>query len=278
MTTQEIWPNFFIVGAPQAGTTSLYEYLKRVPGVYMCPEKEPGYFHAGLGPIKTKADYLKLFRGVRDEVAIGEASPGYLRDPNAPMRIREAVPQARIIMILRDPVDQMYSHYLVYVRDTPAPVSLAEAVRSYRHLYFALYAEPVQRYLETFPRERVKILIFEELVKDPARNLHDVLNFLDVDAAIPDNVGKAYNAYTQPRWSFLTGVLQNKPARTLWHSLVPKRIRHAVSRLYKKPSAQKPPMPEEIRQVLEAAYREDVLKLENILGRPLPWFHSRARR
>jgi hypothetical protein len=240
--------------------------------------KEPGYFHAGLGPVKTKADYLQLFRGVRDEVAIGEASPGYLRDPNAPMRIREAVPQARIIMILRDPVEQMYSHYFSYARGISTPVSLHEAVRSYRHLYIAFYAEQVRRYLETFPPERVKILIFEELAKNPAQTMREVLNFLGVNAAVPDNVGKVYNAYTEPRWAFIAGVLQNNLARSLWYRLVAKRIRRAASRLYKKPSAQKPPMPEEIRQVLEAAYREDVLKLENILGRPLPWFHSRARR
>ena len=109
----ETWPNFFIVGAPKSGTTSLYEYLKQIPQVYMSPVKEPHYFSKSivpdnhfLKPIRDKKKYLNLFEGAKNEIAIGEASPTYLADPEAPKLIHELVPNAHIIIILRDPIER----------------------------------------------------------------------------------------------------------------------------------------------------------------------------
>ena len=88
---EECWPNFFIVGAPKAGTTSLYWYLRNITGIYMSSIKEPNYFSIKvrpkdyfLRPIRDKRKYLNLFKDVIDEKIIGEASPSYLRDPEAP--------------------------------------------------------------------------------------------------------------------------------------------------------------------------------------------------
>src|SRR5256885_1494402 len=92
--TQSIWPNFFIVGAPRAGTTSLYEYLKQAPGVYMSAVKEPHYFGDQRGG-RSESEYLDLFRGAAGAAAVGEASVGYLRNPEVPERIRRAVPHTR---------------------------------------------------------------------------------------------------------------------------------------------------------------------------------------
>src|SRR5690348_14769120 len=114
MKTPEKWPNFFIVGAQRAGTTSLYRYLNTAPGVYMSPVKEPNYFAATLKTlvdakavrathtrfIRDKDAYLELFKAAKDEIAVGEASPNYLWDPLAPELIREVAPCARIIMSL----------------------------------------------------------------------------------------------------------------------------------------------------------------------------------
>src|SRR5262249_11013082 len=111
----EIWPNFFIVGAPRAGTTSLYIYLKQIPGIYMSPVKEPHYFNHEPGE-RSRDEYLELFRAADTAVAVGEASVGYLRHPDAPLRIRANVPHAKIIMSLRDPVEKVYSQYFEQVR------------------------------------------------------------------------------------------------------------------------------------------------------------------
>jgi Sulfotransferase family len=139
-------PNFFIVGAPKAGTTSLYAYLDQHPEVYMCPLKEPSYFAFELRPENFSAqmrprvaremralaeylqgdmrekrfgglvadweDYLRLYGNVSAEIAIGEATATYLWSPTAARNIAARVPHARIIINLRNPVDRAYSQYL----------------------------------------------------------------------------------------------------------------------------------------------------------------------
>ena len=149
MTTRT--PNFFIVGAPKAGTTSLYHYLDQHPDIYMSPLKEPSHFSLEVrpenfepalqpqarreeeavrqylaGPLDQKRfsgivrnydDYLRLFAGAREQTAIGEASVCYLRSQTAPKAIASRLPHARIIIVLRDPADRAFSQYLHNVSD-----------------------------------------------------------------------------------------------------------------------------------------------------------------
>ncbi|MEP0825293.1 MAG: sulfotransferase, partial [Nitrososphaera sp.] len=115
LTEKEIWPNFFIVGAQKCGTTSMYYYLKDVPGVFMCPVKEPNHFApnvretVAIDVIRDKREYLDLFRKADGNIAIGEASVFYLWDPDAPRLIRQTVPNAKIIIMLRDPIERAFS-------------------------------------------------------------------------------------------------------------------------------------------------------------------------
>jgi len=97
-------PNFFIVGSPKSGTTSLYEYLKDIPGIYMSPEKEPRYFHKknselNLKGISNESKYLKLFKNVKDEKVIGEASPTYLLDPESAELIQKFNPSVFVFIL-----------------------------------------------------------------------------------------------------------------------------------------------------------------------------------
>jgi len=133
----EKWPNFFIVGPTRAGTTSLWNYLKQVSGVYMSPVKEPAHFNPNTNytrfstiPIRDKKKYLELFKDVKDETAIGEASPTYLADPQTPYLIHEVVPDARIIIILRDPVERAFSEYLLMYAIGVLKCSFSELIHS----------------------------------------------------------------------------------------------------------------------------------------------------
>ena len=119
----EIWPNFFIVGAPRCGTTSLWYYLSQSPEVFMSTKKEPKYFNSYESvrlyfdpPIRDKKKYLELFHEVRNERAIGEASTSYLADPSTPELIHKVLPESRIIISLRDPVERAFSHHLLDLR------------------------------------------------------------------------------------------------------------------------------------------------------------------
>ena len=283
-------PNFFIVGAPRAGTTSLYNYLKRVSGIYMSPRKEPHYFAVPvreryLGrPIldfgaysssRIHAAYLKLFENVKDEIAVGEASASYLSDPEAPGRIKEAVPDARIIMILRDPVERAYSHYLLDAGNGWQRAPFEAAARMDLYLEPSLYAKQAQRYLDVFGSDHVKVLIFEEFIREPRKTVSEVLQFLGVNAEIPAVVGEVYNSFTTSRWPFIGRILRSKPARIAMRVLIDPTTRRTLRRQVLGKKANKPPMTEETRRFLEDAFRGDVLSLEHILGRSLPWSHWR---
>ena len=285
---KEIWPNFFIVGAPKAGTTSLYQYLNAVPGVYMSPMKEPRYFTtivpvetSAVPPVRDKAEYLRLFQGVKDEVAIGEASVAYLRDPETPKRIHDVVPGARIIILLRDPVERAFSNYLMHVREGWQTVSFQEALQKglYRDSYLeeGFYAEQIKRYLDTFGPERVKILIFEEFIQDTKRAVSDVLRFLDVDSEPPDSAGEAHNAFAMPRSRWAYRIFGSRVARRAARKLLPTPLRILVKGRVLLKKVSKPAMPQEARKFLEDFYRDDVGKLEEFFGRRLPWPRGRSQ-
>jgi hypothetical protein len=162
------WPNFFIVGAPKAGTTSLHAQLQSVPGIFMSRIKEPNYFSRTLipddhqvRPIRDSQKYLQLFDGVTSEAVVGEASPTYLADPDAPRLIHDVSPEARILISLRDPVERAFSHYLMMRNNGTARLSfLREIQRGLQHAAnshlvllrpeIGLYHDQVARFVATF--------------------------------------------------------------------------------------------------------------------------------
>jgi len=150
METTERWPNFFIVGAPKAGTTSLHAYLNNIPGIYMSSVKEPKYFLASdspkryFPPIRDKKKYLKLFEKAREEKIIGEASPQYLHDPQTPKLIHQIIPQAKILISLRDPIERLFSGYLMQIRNGRIKTTFSEEIglvfnKFFKNYYFYLF-------------------------------------------------------------------------------------------------------------------------------------------
>ena len=193
----EKWPNFFIVGTAKAGTTSFYEYLKHIPGVFMPARKEPYFFVNEVlrkdttNPASTKKEYLNLFKNVKDEVAIGESSL-YLWYPESASRIYEVVPRARIIIILRNPIERAFSHHTMSLRDRLAEGSFHEALMTQRSrieknnrnvphfLKLSFYFDDVKRFIDIFGKDQVKIILFENFAKDEKKTLKQVLQFLDI--------------------------------------------------------------------------------------------------
>lgn len=129
-------PNFLVIGAVKAGTTSLYHYLQEHPQVYMSSVKEPRFFvlegkqsdeQNAPGFLRTRITtieaYRALFDGVTTEVAIGEATPDYIHDPEAAPRIQQHLPDVRLIAMLRNPVDRAFSHYWQLIRHAERPMS-----------------------------------------------------------------------------------------------------------------------------------------------------------
>jgi hypothetical protein len=293
-TQATVWPNFFIVGAAKAGTSSLYAYLRQHPQVYMSAVKEPHYFsqiepsdgqHYRMRTMTDRESYLKLFRKTNGALAVGEASPSYLWDERAPHRIRERVPEARIIILLRDPIERAHSHYLMNVRENTQPLPFYEALREDQskpnkswttaNLYIELgqYASQVERYLGLFGPERVLVLMFEDLKRDPATLVRRSARFLGVDdepvADMELGIGP-YNAYALPRGGLVRGLYRSHWIRNLARYTVPQWLRWKLRDQVLMRPAEKPAMDARALEALRGVYASDVEKLEGLLGRPLP--------
>jgi len=171
--------------------------LSQIPGIYMASVKEPEFFspncstNDGLIRIINKKDYLDLFKNVKDELAIGEASTSYLEDPDSPKLIHKEVPDAHIIIIIRDPIERAYSHYFNKVRSNIEKKSFHESIKnilkkyepltSDHYLHAGLYSEQILRYINTFGEKNIEIIIFEEFVGNERNTVKDILSFLGVN-------------------------------------------------------------------------------------------------
>ena len=299
-------PNFLVVGAQKAGTTALYNYLRQHPEIYMSSVKEPHFFAFEgeelnfQGPrdqeilsrmvVSDSKSYQALFEGVSTETAIGEASAMYLYDPKAPYRIEHHVPEARLFAVLRNPVDRAYSAFLHMIRDGREPLTdFARALEAeqeriqnnwgpiwhYKNMGF--YHKQLSRYYEVFGREQIRVYLYEDLNDDPLDVLRDMYAFLGVESTFVPEVSGRYNVSGVPKsrrlhtlHSFLRG---RSPVKSALKPLLPKRLRRwlvkGLLRSLQTRNLVKPPLPEEVRGHLVEAYREDVLKLQGLIGRDL---------
>jgi Sulfotransferase domain len=289
----EIWPNFFLVGAAKAGTTSIYAYLAQHPGVFFPSIKEPHFFTQVrpapeqqflIEAITKCSAYLRLYAHAAGYGVIGDASPSYLWHPEVPQRIRAKVPQAKVAIILRDPVERAYSHYLMDYREGAQSKPFYEALLndmnrsekgwgvSYLYYELGLYAQQVRRYLETFKPERVKILMFDDFRRDAKAVLRELAEFLGLDPnPLADiDTSRKYNSYAAPRNQYLRRIAGAKLSRILGQALMPHWLGAFIfERIFLK-QATKPPLEPRARELLCSLYDSELDQLEKLLGRRLP--------
>jgi hypothetical protein len=317
-------PNFFIVGAPKAGTTSLYNYLGQHPQIYMSPIKEPNYFASEMrlenfvkearprvaeemrtlqeylrgdmrqkrfgGLVSTWEDYLKLFSNVADEIAIGEATPCYLWSETAARNIAARIPDAKIIINLRNPADRAFSQYLHMVTVGSTRRSFRDQINANLDcetkllgplrplLEFGFYHEQVSRYLKEFPASQIHISFYEELEQAPELLLSELFSFLGVDPSFAPDLSVRYTVPRIPKLPGLTYFLRKwriwpylrkltpQPLITQWSSLM-LRERAALT------------MDAADRAFLRDYYRDDIQKLAKLLNCDLSaWLDSSVNR
>jgi GrpB-like predicted nucleotidyltransferase (UPF0157 family) len=284
-------PNFFIVGAPRSGTTSMYAYLRQHPEVFGSAHKEPQFFGSDLTPppgaIRDPRLYLELFAAADGRPLAGEASVYYLLSTRAAAEIRDFAPAARIIAMLREPAAMAYSLHSLYRRsgneDLP---SFAEALdaeperRERRRLppgaYFPeglLYSEMVryspmvERYLEVFGREQVHCILFDDFVRDTAGVYRRTLEFLGADPS--------FQAELDPRRA--KQVLRLQAVRQLRRTPpeVQRRMQLAAMKQHEKTGG--PPLAPELGARLRQLLAADVARLGELLGRDLgAWTRGEA--
>lgn len=187
-------PNFFIIGAHKAGTTSLYNYLRAHPKVFMPDEKEPVHLtRPDFEDDAVQREYLALFDDAGDAVAVGEACTRKAWFPlftGAPERIARLAPEARIIYLLRDPVDRMRSQYVDAVASGREPHDLVRALLiGAQYSYPSLYALQLEQYLRVLDREQVLLVTSENLRDDRTATLASIYRFLGVSTGVAHAVG-----------------------------------------------------------------------------------------
>lgn len=234
-------PNLFIIGAPKTGSTSLYHYLAEHPQVFMCADKEPHYFsqdlrlqcqqlHGKLIKFKYPSldEYHALFQGSADKDIIGDASTSYLYSTSAAEDIHAYNPEAKIIAILREPVELLHSwfHYISYTSEEPAK-TFAEALsletkrkqninnipKSVWYPQRVYYRELIQfdkqleRYYDLFEKDNIKVILTEDLQNNPDKIYDELLDFLSLNGHKADF--SRHNVYQEIRFKKIKWIIDN---------------------------------------------------------------------
>jgi len=283
------WPTFLIIGAGRSGTSSLYSYLGQHPEIYMSPVKEPKFFAVDKEDIEgykhderyvvEEQEYLQLFDAVSNERHWGEASPTYLHNEKAPRRIYDVVPDAKLIAVLRNPIDRAYSHYGLNVRlGRREEGTFGTLVRGTtpgdpfweKYIVPGFYHAQLRQYQEYFDEEQFSIHLFSEFVDETSRVVTELFEFLGVDPAFEPDLRVQRNASGVPRLWILYRLLEGhrEPVATL-KQFFPDALRRSLAALRDRLLQDRSGMDAETRRRLRDIYHEDVRKLQDLLGREL---------
>lgn len=295
-------PNFFIVGAAKAGTTSLHYYLKQHPDIFL-PSMKESFFLSGFGKssfsgigseygqdiIEELDDYKKLFQDVRNEKAIGEACVAYLyfyerTINNIKTYLKETT---RIIIVLRDPAERAFSNYRHHVRDRIESLSFEQAIDhsilekrknekwwwGFQYIDVGYYYNQVKAYIKAFGNENVRIYLYEDLEESTYEVINDLFGFLGLMNNPKLDITTRYNVSEIPRSNNLQNFLYSKDNK-LKRALGPvvlnivgrENTENLVNYLKNKNLLR---MNSRTRKRLIRLYKDDILRLENLIERDL---------
>lgn len=277
-------PNFFIVGMPRSGTTSMYTYLKQHPDIYLAVYKEPNFFSKDLTQshynVQDPAVYDSLFTLAGDKKRVGEGSVWYLTSKIAAVEIKKFNPTAKIIIMLRNPIDMIYSLHGLYVRtknEDIADFQQALEMQTQRMKGFSIpstcyfpeglfytevarYHDKIKRFTDVFTRNNIHVILFDDFVPNTALCYRDTLDFLEVDAN--------FQAEFEP----------GKAAKII-QPMVLQQIRHSHPEIKKKLSTKlgleahkgppRAPLPPGLRSHLQSLFQTDIEKTSQLIGKDL---------
>ena len=292
-------PEFFVIGAPKAGTTALHAALDRHPQLYLSPVKEPKFFlgderpptrvggpgdaHSAREWTWRRDDYEALFDAAPPGALRGESTPFYLYDPDAHDRIRALVPGAKLIVVVRDPIDRAYSNWMHLWSDGLEPIAdfasacAAECDRItagwslfWHYQRLGLYGEQLEHLLTRFPHSQVHVVRYRELVDDPDHTLDGISEFLGIDPGAPIEV-RGENTRPFVRSGLKTNVLAPvvRTGAAVGSHLPPqvwRRVSRPILWALHANGGPRPFLDPATRRSLVAYYRDDVQRLAAITG------------
>jgi sulfotransferase family protein len=279
-------PNFIMIGVAKGGTTSVSRYLAQHPQIFMCPIKATNFFGYEDArdwkwhdegdppllrnfPVKTLDEYEAMFAGAKDEIAIGEVSPQYIRCPTAAQRIHERLPKVKLVASLRNPADRAFSGFLMRTRRGESVESFyKELTAQSSHVKEGFYYRRLKRYLDLFPREQLKIYLFEDFKKDAGKIVAELFAFLGVDTTFTLDTSVRHNPGAVPRLRLLNRLLYSPTLARIARSVLP-GMKGTLKQVRQMNLSPAPKLPADLRAELVALYREDILKVQDLLDRDL---------
>jgi hypothetical protein len=304
-------PDFLVAGVPKAGTTALHAALSRHPGLYLSPVKEPKYFLADDEPPPDKGGpgdaltyrehvwqrdkYEALFAGAPPGTRKGEATPLYLHDQRAMRRIRDLIPDARLIVVLRDPVERAHSNWthlwsagLEPIGDFVKACGEEDArvqagwASFWRYTGLGKYGEQLRHAFTLFPREQVLVLRYRLLVDEPAPTLERICEFLNADTGVLTEIPRenvtAHPEQTIAHRCVAIGRRASDAVGRLLPGTAGVGVNSRVERFLQRGHRQRQPLAWEQRNELLPAFEQDIRLLEQVLGEDFSdWLAPRGR-
>ena len=293
MKNDNFLPNLFIPGAGKSGTSSLHNYLNVHPDIYMSERKEPFYFNSLSLYAEEIEWYQNLFKEGKEQKYRGESSTAYFVSPLAIDRMKNDLDDPRFIIILRNPISRLVSHYFWLKGKGLEYRSLIQAVKYYQkmpfneyyhirkhgkfYLQFSLYSKWVENYLKAFGRDKVFIITTEALKSRPVETLNDCFNFLNLDKIKDINTDQEFNVSTfrnVPKWDawFIHYLYTSDSKNSIFRyrdKIVPEFFKELYWKFHTKltmnrVSKNKPVISEEIKLWLKNLLADDVKRLKEI--------------
>lgn len=293
-------PNFLIVGAAKCGTSSLHKYLEQHPDIFMSKVKEPRFITSQVNPfplngpgdhkvenwyVKNYNDYEKLFEGAEHYPAVGESSADtlYFYKKSIPV-IKQYLGDPKIIIVLRDPVKRAFSAYQHLVRDLREKLSFEEGLKEepnriknnweliYHYTAVSMYYDAVKAFQENF--SSVKVILNEDQAKRPQQITREIFRFLEVDPNVDINTDIKYNISGKPKsqWIhqfFFEGNLARRLAQPIVRKLFSSETRIKIAQKIQEKNLTRMTINPETKDRLQLLFKEDINKLETLLGRDL---------
>lgn len=288
-------PNFLIVGTAKAATTTIHEYLKQHPEIFMTDWKEPSFFKfkdkedirfTTGRPVKfvTKISaYKALFEEGKEKKIRGESSTPYLYFYKETIdNIKKTIPnykEVKILIILRNPIERAFSQYMMKVRDLVEDKSFLDAIKSEKtrmkenaHFDFfyvdrGLYFNQVKAYLEEF--NCVKVLLYDDFKNNPNKVLDEVVTFLGLNKISFKKIGNQ-NISGRPKVKLISKVFkENSVLKKILRNIIPKKIRIEITSFVQKQNLEKEDIDQESKHFLQELYFENIKSLEKLINRDL---------
>ena len=276
-------PNLIIFGAIKSGTGALHQYLDHHPDIFMSPLKEPRYFMhrdtaanerrrtSKIYPIRTLEDYAAQFEKAANERIIGESSSGYIYSEFAAKKIMDTLPGVRLVASLRNPVDRACAHFQMITKTEKIDPSILKD-KSASWAQSSLYYEKLKSYFDLFPREQIKIMVYEEWTADTRKALKTLYQFLDVEDTFELNSHIVY----RPATVLWPKVRQDSWLRQL-KPLIPTRLLMLInSHKARNVRPVEKLIPTDVRSAMNEWYSQDIKRLEDLLERDLSIWRSSA--